>query len=159
MSRRRRTRTLLTLLTLVCGSLLATLPAGNAAAASRCVTNWSGYLCLNARMSGNYVSSASASLEYTREGDRCWIGGQLPPHETHFVFMYFTLYGTLADGSVFKQSGQGKCGDGEVGESYTVEHKTFVPARNFKSGSKLCLRADYQSPTTSDPTRACVTVP
>ncbi|MFF3335581.1 hypothetical protein ACFYWX_39640 [Streptomyces sp. NPDC002888] len=159
MSRRGVTRVLLSTATLLAGCLAATLPATPASAATRCVSNWSGTLCLDARTSGSYVSKAYTSLEYSRDGDHCWIGGPTPPHETHFVFIYFTLYGTLADGSAFKQSGQGKCGDGEVGESYTTEHKTFSPARSFRSGTKLCLRADYQSPTTSDPGRACVTVP
>ncbi|MET8748279.1 hypothetical protein [Streptomyces sp. NPDC004728] len=159
MARRRLTNALLAASTVIAGCLAGIVPAADASAASRCVTNWSGLLCLNARMSGNYVSSASASLEYARESDKCWVGGTIPPHEQHFVFMYFTLYGTLSSGGAFKQTGQGTCGDGDPGASYSVEHKTFAPNKSFKSGTKLCLRADFESPTTSDPGRACVTVP
>jgi hypothetical protein len=123
--------------------------------AERCVNNWSGNLCLRTTNTGATVSRARAVLRYYDH----WCGGQ-DSTDRYDTDMYFTIWGTRSNGAYFAMSGSGACDvNGTYAESAKAEYKTFIVDVTFKSQSKLCLRADYQSATSGDPYFACYIVP
>ncbi|TCO52616.1 hypothetical protein [Actinocrispum wychmicini] len=126
--------------------------------ALRCGDNDNGELCLLTYNTGASVTKARATFRYKKFPTNYCGGGFRD--EPGIVFVHFTLSGTLKNGQRFAQAGYGACDvRNTYGENGETELKVFYVNRDFKSKSKLCLRSDYNAPTSNDPIFACYIVP